>query len=52
MRRELVIPGATKAHHNALPEHVNAVIQVLYTHQIILVGHVNTTIDAFSDKIL
>ena len=52
MRRELMKSDATKAHHNALPKHVNAVIQVLYIHQIIRVEHVNIIINAFSDEIL
>ena len=52
MRRELMGPGATNAHHNALPEHVNTVIQVLYTHQIIRIRHVSTIIDAFSEEVL
>ena len=52
LRLELMGQGATEAHHNALPEHVDAVVQVLYAHQVIPVRHVNTTIYAFSDEVL
>ena len=44
--------GVTEAHHNALPEHIDAVVQMLYAQQIIPVRHVNTTIYAFPDEIL
>lgn len=35
LESELMAQGVLRAHHDTLPEHINAVIQMLYAHQVI-----------------
>lgn len=49
---QLIAYGSAKTHHYALPKHVNAMVQVLDSHQVVRIRHVNTTIYALSNEIL
>lgn len=41
-----------ESHHDALPKHINTMIQMLYAKKIVSIGHVHSAVYALSDQIL
>lgn len=41
-----------ESYHYGLPKHINAMVQMLDTHEVVLVGHIYSTINSLPDDIL